>query len=370
MPYKRGDFWYTYVTFKYVDSEGVKRQKRIRKRIGTKKQDAIDAEASIRTQIAAGVYNPDPIEAREAVTFDDFVRDEFVPWSKMQHSSAHHAELNRMLQGHCSEHFGNLDLHDINAKRICDYMQARVGKRYTRPGWQQAKRITPATVNRELAALKALFRQAVAWERLVLSPAAGISALKEAPNPPRLLTSGEVTRLLAEMPDHLRAAVGVCVYAGLRKTEVLRLRWQDIDLKAGVLTIISRHGATTKNHETRHVPLNAALAELLRQHPRVLGVQYVFPGRDGKQPLRYLKSALVAAAARAGIDTIHTHQLRHAFVSHALMAGIDPVTVQQWVGHKDLRTTLRYAHVGADHERAAIQRLNFTDDASSQADQA
>jgi integrase len=368
--YKRNGFWHTDVTFKYVDSQGVRRQKRIRKRISIKKQDAIDTEANIRAQIAAGIYDPDPIEAVGSIAFTDFVRDEFMPWSKMQHSAAHHAELDRMLYGRCSQHFGNLVLPDINSKRITDYMQARVGEIYTRKGWLAPKRTTPATVNRELAALKAMFRQAVAWGHLQASPASGISALKEAPNPPRLLTSAEVARLLVETPDHLRAAVGCCVYAGLRKMEVLRLRWQDVDLKEEVLTVVSRHGATTKNHETRRVPLNAPLAKLLRQHPRRLGVQYVFPTSDGKQPLSHLKSSLVAAATRAGIDHISTHQLRHAFVSHALMAGIDPRTVQQWVGHKDLRTTLRYAHVGADHERAAIQRLSFTDDGASEAGQA
>ena len=53
------------------------------------------------------------------------------------------------------------------------------------------------------------------------------------------------------------------------------------------------------------------------------------------------------------------HQLRHAFCSHALMQGIDPRTVQKWMGHKDLKTTLKYAHVSPDHEREAIQRLRY-----------
>jgi site-specific recombinase XerD len=53
------------------------------------------------------------------------------------------------------------------------------------------------------------------------------------------------------------------------------------------------------------------------------------------------------------------HQLRHAFCSHALMQGIDPRTVQKWMGHKDLNTTLRYAHVSPDHEKAAIQQLRY-----------
>ena len=53
------------------------------------------------------------------------------------------------------------------------------------------------------------------------------------------------------------------------------------------------------------------------------------------------------------------HQLRHAFCSHTLLQGIDPRTVQKWVGHKDLKTTLGYAHVSPDHEKAAIQQLRY-----------
>ena len=66
------------------------------------------------------------------------------------------------------------------------------------------------------------------------------------------------------------------------------------------------------------------------------------------------------AAREAEIgEGIGLHQLRHAFCSHALMQGIDPRTVQKWMGHQDLKTTLRYAHVSPGHEKEAIQRLRY-----------
>ena len=73
-----------------------------------------------------------------------------------------------------------------------------------------------------------------------------------------------------------------------------------------------------------------------------------------------MRESLDRAAQEAGIgDNVKLHQLRHAFCSHALMVGIAPRTVQKWMGHKDLKTTLRYAHVSPDHEKAAIQRLQY-----------
>ena len=75
-----------------------------------------------------------------------------------------------------------------------------------------------------------------------------------------------------------------------------------------------------------------------------------------------MRKSLNKAAAEAGIPSeTGLHQLRHAFCSHALMAGVDPRTVQKWMGHRDLTTTLRYAHVFPDHEKAAIQRLRYAD---------
>ena len=156
---------------------------------GTKKQAAIEAEAQIRSQIAAGTFSLEPVEVIKPVLFQKFCEDEFLPWSKMTHSPAHHTELTRMLSKRLIPYFEGLHLLEINAKRIEDYRRARKGERYRSPGWRHSKRTSAATVNRELAALRVVFRQAVAWGHLELSPAAGIAALREPPNPPRLLST-------------------------------------------------------------------------------------------------------------------------------------------------------------------------------------
>lgn len=105
--------------------------------------------------------------------------------------------------------------------------------------------------------------------------------------------------------------------------------------------------------------MNDTLVEALRRHPRHLNSPYMFCNQDG-QPYKDIRTAIKNAAKQAGIsDSVKMHQLRHAFCSHALMQGIDPRTVQKWMGHKDLKTTLRYAHVSPDHEKEAIQRLRY-----------
>jgi len=207
-----------------------------------------------------------------------------------------------------------------------------------------------------------LLRKAEEWGKLEQSPARGIKMFKEKPAAPRLLEQEEIASLLAQTPDHLYALVACIVYAGLRREELFYLRWEDLNLRTKELTVASRREHHTKNYESRRIPMNETLVKALRQHKRdhiVVGSLYVFANREGK-PYRDLRESLDKAAQKAGIgDSVKLHQLRHAFCSHALMQGIDPRTVQKWMGHKDLKTTLRYAHVSPAHERKAIQKLTY-----------
>jgi site-specific recombinase XerD len=245
-------------------------------------------------------------------------------------------------------------LRDITTKQIEDYKLSR--RRHRRGN----KLVAEATVNRELCCLKILLRKAVEWGHLDTSSARDVKTFKEKPEVPTLLEAREVEGLLAEMPDHLRALVACAVYAGLRRQELFHLQWDDINWNVGELTVASRREHHTKNYESRRIPMNTALVEALQRHPRQLGSKVVFSSRRGR-PYTDVRDSLNAAAARAGIEgTVRLHQLRHAFCSHALMQNIDPRTVQRWMGHKDLTTTMRYAHVSPDHEKAAIQRLSYT----------
>ena len=252
-------------------------------------------------------------------------------------------------------YFKGRSLHEITPKRVEDYVTQRRRGRY-RCG-HQTRPVKDATVNRDIACLKVLFRKAREWGMLDESPATGLKTRKEIPNPPRLLEPDEIARLIEEMPDHLTALVACAVYSGLRREELFHLRWEDV--KRGELNVVSRQDHPTKNRESRRIPLCEPLSEALGRHPRRLGCPYVFANPEGKA-YNDVRKSLDKAALRAGIqDKVGLHQLRHAFCSHALMSGIDARTVQRWMGHKSLTTTMKYAHVSPDHEKAAIQRLRY-----------
>ena len=123
----------------------------------------------------------------------------------------------------------------------------------------------------------------------------------------------------------------------------------------------------TKSNKDRRVSINPDLAALLREHPRTLGVKLLFPPprKDGERT--DFRTALKHAAERAGVQLVGTHQLRHAFCSHALMNGADPRSAQLWMGHSDLRTTMLYAHTSPAHEREAISRVKYVDEEAEKA---
>jgi integrase len=111
--------------------------------------------------------------------------------------------------------------------------------------------------------------------------------------------------------DAERQRVTVLLQTGLRKSEFLSLRWKDVDLRAGMLTI-----PRSKNGETRHVPLTSTVRAIVGSLPRPLnGTALVFPNSEGKRDLRWPEKTVPAAVADAQIEDFRFHDLRHTFAS-------------------------------------------------------
>jgi len=360
---KNGAWWIDY----YYQGQ------RYRQRIGTRRRDAEEALSQIKVKAAAGEFVP-PDERQkeeptgsEPVLFAEFAHNEYLPWSETQHARSYYIRQVKALRAHLIPYFNGKRLHEVTPKMVEDYKMSRVRTRHV--AGKRRKPVTKGTVNRELTCLKVLFRKAVEWGRLEENPARDVKVFKETPKSTRLLEADEIARLLQEMPDHLKALVACGAYAGLRCSELFHLQWKDIDWKMGELHVVSRAEHHTKNYKSRRIPMNDELQATLQRHPaRVVRDEeegkakrspYVFASEDGN-PYTKVTRSLNSAARQAGIEgRVTLHQLRHAFCSHALMQGIDPRTVQKWMDHKDLKTTLRYAHVSPQHEKAAIQRLRY-----------
>jgi integrase len=209
----------------------------------------------------------------------------------------------------------------------------------------------PATVNRDLVVLRHMFQKALEWGKAIANPVTHQKPLRAENRRLRYLSHEEITRLLAGAGEILRPLVIVALHTGLRRSELFSLTWQDVDFRLGVIRVVH-----TKNGERREIPMTDTLRDTLLRLPRRLASEYLFPGKTG-QGLVDIRKRFHRALRDAGIEGFVFHDLRHTFASHLVMAGVDLMTVKEFLGHKDLKMTLRYAHLAPDYKRAAISRL-------------
>ena len=138
----------------------------------------------------------------------------------------------------------------------------------------------------------------------------------------------------------------------MRKGEILSLKWVDVDLRNRVISILN-----SKNNEKREIPVNEDLFQALLRVRKNLESPYVFCNEDGV-PYKDVKTGFKGALKRAKISNFRFHDLRHTFASRLAMKGVDIKTVQELLGHKDVRMTLRYSHLSPDHKKAAVEKLS------------
>lgn len=254
----------------------------------------------------------------------------------------------------------------------------------------------PATVRRVHGIVRRALTQGVRWGWISHNPALDASPPRvplRAPTPP---TPDEVARLFVraqEIDPSLSVFVVLAASSGARRGELLALRWPDVDLEKGTLSIergiVLVDGAVieqgTKTHQSRRVTLDAGTVEQLREHrdrakatAAACGVRlatdaFVFSQEpDGSAPWRpdSTTRAFASLCRKAGVKGVRLHDLRHYVATRLLASGIDVRTVAGRLGHRNPSTTLNvYAHFvpEADQEAAATLGRLF-DEALGQSD--
>lgn len=218
---------------------------------------------------------------------------------------------------------------------------------------------TPATVNRYLAALSHVFTIAVkeyGW--MDDNPLRRVSKGKEPRGRVRYLSHEERERLLtacrtSSNPD-LYPAVVLALATGARRMEILGLRWPQVDLNRGVITLLE-----TKNGERRALPISDFIQGLLKARAKVRRIDsdLVFPGRPPIRPAQ-LRHAWNQALQVAGINDFHWHDLRHSAASYLAMNGASTQEIAAVLGHKTLAMVKRYAHLSEQHTANVVNRMN------------
>lgn len=280
--------------------------------------------------------------------------------------------------------FGNKLLRDIRRRDVQDYLDRRASK-VLREGTKSEKRISPFTVEREKIALSALFTYAVDNEFIFSDahPVKRVKVPKGEKNRQRELLPSEEARVLAVCRDnghlsYLAPIIHTALNTGLRKGELLRLRWGAVDLTRrtlpddsrsfGTITVESTNDNPTKDRTTRHVPVNATLHGVLEElHLQALREASATPGAirerfvfvNPRTGTRWddIGNAWDSALRRAGIKGLRFHDLRHTFATRARRVGMPLEILQRVLGHAEVTTTMRYAHVADQEVNQAMNLL-------------
>ncbi len=258
-----------------------------------------------------------------------------------------------------TEVFGDFPLRYFTTMMIEQYQTDRLkaGKRKIKVGKKEvAVANKPATVNRLLATLKHMFTKAVEWDMIeeeVNKRIRKVKLLEENNRRLRFLSQAECQKLIEACDNHVRPIVVTAVNTGLRKGEVLGLKWSNVDMRHGFI-LLDR----TKNGERREVPINETVMAALKALPRRLDGQFVFYDPNTGNRYKDVKRSFKSAVRVAGITDFRFHDLRHTFASHLVMAGVDLTTVRELLGHKTLTMTLRYAHLAPSHKVNAVNVLD------------
>lgn len=298
-------------------------------------EQARKAAWAARAQVNAGQHPVTAKQAQLAVPdFATFFREDYLPWAKKAKRSWRDDQAK--FDQYLNPVFGQSLMTAIGTRDIEQHIAVLVGKM-----------LKPATCNRHLHLLSAIFRKGVEYGVVAVNPCSTVRAMKENNLRQRYLSPAEVARFLSAANAELNRVAALYVVflllTGARREEALQAKWAHINFAASEWII-----PQTKSGKARRVPLNVEAIKLLRSLPKEPGNPYVFIGKVAGQPLNNPVKAFRRILARAEISDFRLHDLRHTFASVAVNSGISLYTVQQLLGHSNPKTTERYAHLSND----------------------
>ena len=253
-------------------------------------------------------------------------------------------ERDRITLARFATRWGKLLLRDLTTLLIEEYLAERIVQ------------VSFATVSKELGILKAAFRCAIRWGWASHSPFLGIVLSQEGTARTRWLSEGEETQLLTHCPAWLRDMVMLGLDTGLRPGNLVRFQCAWVQPGATCL-IIPREQTKTKKLPLT-IPLTSRAADIVHRYLARAHSDYLFLSQAGDAyTCAEVNRALQRAAVKAGVPDLCLYTLRHSFVSRLVQAGVSLPEVAALAGHRDIRMTMRYAHLAPQHLRNSIAIL-------------
>lgn len=327
-------------SLRYIDSYGKSRETRFANGRITSLNDARQMGRQYLAEIEKG---NDPFkkakERRNIPTFKDFYENFYLPHIKSYKRSWETDVC--LINNHLLPVLGNLYLDQISKRDLIALFA------------KHKENHAPASTNRLMILMRFMLNSAIRWEIPIdKNPMDNLPLYEENNKMERFITKEEAGRLFKELDRSkakmLKFIIAALLLTGARRGEVLKAKWSDLNLDKRIWTI-----EFNKTGRTRHVPLSDGILALLEQVPRYEGCEYIFPNPKTLKPYIQIFHPWDRVRKKAGLPELRIHDLRHSFASFLVNGGRSLYEVQKILGHTQIKTTQRYAHLSQDSLRSA-----------------
>ncbi len=300
-------------------------------------------KAALAFKLALVERRPD--SSQQVLTLDRFVTEFVNPYNlTRKRSHCRDVELYRRIQ----PRFGHMRLEDIRRLEVQQFHNELVAEKeiVTENGPVTQKGLAPATADHHVVYLRRLLNLAVEWEYLDRNPLTKIPLMRVDNRKQRYLSEEEVDRLVTVLrADPASGQSNLFLFllnTGARLNEAMQAQWAHIDKDRGIWTIPS---ANSKSKKGRVVPLNEGALWVIDHLPTRDVHTHLFVNPVSGKPFVTITRAWYRLRARAGLDDVRVHDLRHSFASRLVNRGRSLYEVQQILGHASPQMTMRYAHL-------------------------
>ena len=279
------------------------------------------------------------IKKNKTLTLIKFYEEHYLPYVKVHSNSWKKNESTYRL--HILPTLGNYPMDEITSPIISKLHIEAV----------TLKKLANGTVNKIIVFLRHAYNIALEMkiEGVTENPAKRVKQFEEL-NREMYITKAETKKLMKAVTEsknpHLKYIIPFLILTGARRSEVLRAKWRDIDYERNIWTI-----PITKNKRIRKIPMSESLQELIKSIPATS--EFLFPAPIKAGHYTDINRPWHHARAKAGLNTLRLHDLRHSFASQLVNSGRSLYEVQILLGHTDMKMTQRYAHLSNDSLLAA-----------------
>lgn len=322
--------------------------RQIQHKIGGAKSISFDkaknAAKMIRSRVVLG-EDPAGEKRNKRITpsLAEFFYERALPFAKGSNKRSWRSD-DSIFRNHLQPRFGNCHLDEISHQDVYEFHHAMLAKGYAK-----------ATCNRALVLLKLLYNLGRRWKipGAETSPCIDISHFNANNARERYLTAEETKRLLTELDKsdnpQLKNIVSILLLTGARKRELLDAQLKDIDITRRIWTI-----PLSKSGKTRHIPLSDAVLSVIAHLPRWENCPYLVPNPKTLKPFTCFFRVWNTARTNAGLSDVRVHDIRHSAASFLINSNVSIFEVSKILGHSQIKTTQRYAHLSQETLLAAV----------------